>query len=264
MKHTFKKIAYILVTLSFFTVSAFAADANAIMKKVHSQPEAKSMKSEAIMELKSKSGHVNKRRLLMCTRKTSQGTDSYIEFMYPADVKGTKFLTIGNDNGDDDQRLKLAAQSKPRKIGSSDKGAKFMGSDISYYDMESKSYNDYTYKYIGEGSVKYNKDGKVASRKCWIIESYPKDSESPYYKSKSWVSQDDYFVYKTEAYDKDRKNLLKTIYITASQTIKGIIVPRKTIVIVAEDGHRTELKTGNIQVNASISSSIFTIQNLMK
>lgn len=234
-----------------------------IMRKVYDKDSPKTSKSVAIMALKD-GKKINKRKLKMYAKDTEEGNNSFIEFLYPADVKGTKFLTIGNEDGDDDQRLWLPALGKIRKISSSGKGGKFMGSDISYYDMEDRSFDDATYKYIGEDSLTFTKDGKKKSRSCWVVEATPTDEDAPYSKSKLWICKDDYSIYKTEVFDADKKNLLKTLYIPETKTIKGYVIPIKTVVVMAEGGHQTLLFVDKsaLEVNVSIDDDVFNPKNL--
>ena len=129
----------------------------------------------------------------MYTKQGSQGRNSFIEFVEPADVKGTKFLTIAHKNADDEQRLYLPALGKVRKISSSKKDGKFMGSDLFYYDMEDRDYEEFTYNYVGEEVFR--------GMNCYVVESFPKDSSAPYSKMVMWVNKENYFVYKRECYD---------------------------------------------------------------
>jgi hypothetical protein len=63
--------------------------------------------SIATMVIISKSGDKKNRKLEMFTKETAEGTNSFIRFLEPADVKGSTFLTIAYKKGDDDQRLYL-------------------------------------------------------------------------------------------------------------------------------------------------------------
>jgi outer membrane lipoprotein-sorting protein len=244
------------------TLSWADEKADEIMRKHYALPEAQDMQSATIMALREKDGSRTDRKLKMYSKKTKKGTNSFAEFLTPADVKGTKFLTIGDKNGADDQRLWLPDFGKVRKIASSGKNGKFMGSDFTYYDMENRNFADFTFSLLGEDEYAYTKDGKKGKRSCWKILSVPKDKDAPYSKVHVWVSQEDYFGYKMEMYNK-KGAIEKHIYITEVKTFDGVIVPIKTVAANV-NGHKTLLKIEDIQINSGLKNSLFTIKNLEK
>lgn len=249
---------FTIVSLLIGVSIAIFADAKGeeIAKKTYDLKEANDQYSMGTMVLIDKKGEKKLRKVEMYTKKTKVGTNSYIEFLEPADVKGTKFLTIGYDKGDDDQRLYLPALKKVRKISSSQKDGSFMGSDISYYDMEERSFEDSEYKYIKE-EIYNNID-------CFVIESTPKDKSAPYSKQIMWISKNDYFPYKIECYDKKRDTLIKTIVAVETKTIDGVIIRTKMVVDNQKDGTKTLFQLENVKVNIGIKDDIFSVQNLEK
>lgn len=238
-----------------------APDANEIMSKSYLLPKANDMVSTVTMTLK-QSGGVKTRTIKSTMRKTDLGTDSLAEFISPADVAGTKFLTIGNKKEGDNQRLYLPALGKIRKIAASGKSGKFMGSDFSYYDMEEHSQEDFTYTYIKMDQIQAVRNGTNAQISCTVIQSVPKKSDAPYSKSLLWVAQEDYFTYKSEMYDKSGA-LDKTVTIQEVKTIDGILMALKTTA-VSSSGNSTTIQTGNTVINGGVSSDKFSIKYLEK
>lgn len=250
-----KRIAFLFLTM-IFTLSLFAdGKGEEIARKNKDLKKSNDSYSEADMVLIDKKGDQKKRKLIMFSKEGKEGRNSFTEFSEPADVKGTKFLTIAR-KGDDEQRLYLPALKKTRLISSSSKDGKFMGSDLTYYDMEDRDFDDFTYKYI--------KDEKLGDRDCFVIETTPKDKTSPYSRSIMWISKSDYFTYKLEAYDKKDDKLLKTIVFVEVKTIDGVIIPTKTVVENNKEGTKTLLAIGNIKINSGIKDEVFSVQNLEK
>jgi outer membrane lipoprotein-sorting protein len=212
--------------------------------------------SEATMILIDKNGNKKVRKLTMVSKETKTGRNSFTEFLEPADVKGTKFLTLGKTKGDDEQRLYLPALKKTRLISASGKDGKFIGSDLTYYDLEDRDLSDSTYKYL--------KDEDYNGKSCFVLEVTPLDKNSPYSKSVVWVSKDDFFIYKIDCYDKKDNQLLKTIAMVEVKTIDGILIPSKTVVDNKKEGTKTLLQMDNIKLNTGIKDDIFTVQNLEK
>ena len=263
---TFLKLKGILMVLLLIILTGgigFADEkGDRIMNVSKNLKQAKDMQGTIIMVLIDKNNKKNIRQLKMYTRETPQGTDSLTEFLSPADVKGTKFLTIGNKKAGDDQRLWLPELGKVRKIASASKDGKFMGSDLTYYDMENHDFDASQYTYLKDGVLTAKKDNQKKEINCWIIKAVPNDKTAPYSKSEIWISKEDHFVYKSDFWDKKNKKN-KTISIIETQTIDGIIIPIKTYV-ASESGHKTLLQVKDVKINKGIEPSMFSIQYLSK
>ena len=109
--------------------------------------------STSTMTITDRSGVARVRKLKTVSKETPEGTRAYIEFIEPADVNGTKFLTVSKQGAETDQRLYLPALKKVRKISSSSKDAEFLGSDLCYFDMEKRYFEDGTYTLLSESET---------------------------------------------------------------------------------------------------------------
>lgn len=216
----------------------------------------------AQMTITDKSGSKRLRKLEMFTKEGSDGTISFIRFIEPADVNGTKFLTIPHKGGDSDQRIYLPASKKTRKIASSssDKSGEFVQSDLFYYDMESRDFEDYTYTFISENETLA--DPAFAGMKFYKIEMKAKSSSSPYAKTVTWVNQDNYFAYKLDVFDKKDNALWKTITFPKVELIKGVLIPTQTLVVNHKKNSKTSMQMDNIKVNTGLKDDVFSVKNL--
>jgi len=250
-----KKMFFVALTI-LYALSLFADEkGDEIMRKNKALKKPNDVYSEADMVLIDKKGGQKKRKVIMFSKESKEGTNSFSEFQEPADVRGTKFLTIAR-KGDDEQRLYLPALKKTRLISSSSKDGKFMGSDLSYYDMEDRDFEDFSYKYV--------KDEKFGDKDCFVVEAVPNDKTAPYSRSLMWVSKSDYFTYKLETYDKKDDKLFKTIVMVEVKTLDGVIFPTKTVVDNNKEGTKTLLSMSNIKINFGIKDEVFSVQNLEK
>lgn len=240
--------------LVFLGLSLFADEKGyEIAKKNKELKKSIDSYSEAEMTLIDKNGNQKKRKIINYTKEGKEGRNSFVEFLEPADVRGTKFLTIAR-KGDDEQRLWLPALKKTRLIASSSKDAKFMGSDLYYYDMEDRDLDDMEYTYL--------KEDKFQNIDCFVIQAKPKDKNAPYSKTIMWISKSNYFIYKIECYDKKDDKLLKIIVFVEVKDTQGVLTPTKTVVENVKEGTKTLLAITNIKINSGIKDDIFTIQNL--
>ena len=143
---------------------------------------------------------MNRKMVSKTLETATQGDKLLIEFLWPADVKGTKLLTWSYKNKDDDQWLYLPALNDTKRILSSRKSGSFMGSEFSYEDISSNEVDKYTYKFID--------DGQLEGRDVWIYEQYPKDNRSGYSKRIIWMDKQYYQPLQIHYFDK-KQELLK-------------------------------------------------------
>ena len=254
-----KKLLLIIFVFNLLMISmVLSADpkGDEIARKHYDLPEENDSYSQSTMILIDSRGNKKVRKVVMFSKKTDVGTNSMVEFVEPADVKGSKFLTIGYKDGDDDQRLYLPALGKIRKISSSNKDGSFMGSDLNYFDMEDHDYNDYLYKYI--------KEEMYEDRDCFVLEMISKDENAPYSKQLAWIAKENYFIYKIECYSKKNNQLEKTIVFLNVSSIGGILTAKRTVVENILKNHKTLLQIDEKKNNIGVKDSIFSIQNLNK
>ena len=115
-------------------------------------------------------------------------------FDYPADVKGTAFLSYTHATEPDDQWLFLPALKRVKRISSANKSGPFMGSEFAYEDLSSQEIAKYSYRYLRDDTV----DGKSA----FVIERIPQYKHSGYTKQIVWIDKEHYRSLKVEYYDR--------------------------------------------------------------
>lgn len=252
-----RKLKLILLCL-LFTMKIFSdPKGDEIMKKNDSLKKANDSYSLTTMILINSQGDKKVRQLKMYSKEATDGTNSFIEFVEPADVKGTRFLTIGHKKGDDEQRLYLPALGKVRRISSSKKGGSFMGSDLNYFDMEDHDLTDFKYQYL--------RDGNYSTMDCFVVEMIPLQDNAPYSKQIAWINKANYYVYKVECYEKNnQKDPMKTIVFLEVTNYQGVLLPQKMVVDHHFNKHKTLLSMTEQKVNIGLKDSIFSIQNLTK
>ncbi len=230
-----------------------------IAKKNYSLKKANDMTCMVKMILVDKDGNKQVRSINMYTKKGPNGINSFSEFIEPADVKGTKFLTVVEKNGENVQRLYLPALKKVRRIASDNKDGKFMGSDLCYFDMEDHDYEDSNYEFISENEKLSTKE--YADMKFYIIKSISKDTNCPYSYTKIWINMDNYFIYQAIPFDK-KGNHEKTIIMFNVENIQGVMITKKTLIINQKEKHQTLMTMENVKLNTGLKDNIFEVQNL--
>lgn len=256
-----KKILSLAIAFGLLAGAAFAdAKGDEIAAKHFALKKSQDTSATATMTLIDKSGAKKVRKLEMFTKEGSGGKNSFANFLEPADVAGTKFLTLSHKGADSEQRLYLPALKKTRKISSSSKDGEFVNSDLYYYDMEDRALADNSYTLLAEGETLADK--AFAGMKFYKIEMKPVAANSPYAKAVAWVNADNYGIYKMECYDKKDGSLLKTISFVKIELVQGVLIPTQTAIKNHKKGTTTLLQLGNLKVNTGLADDVFSVKNL--
>lgn len=176
-----------------------------------------------------------------------------IWFLEPADDRGVAFLKIEHEEGPDEMRLWLPAFKKVRRISAKQKGDAFMGSDLSYEDMTSRTLDENDYTLLGSDEVE--------GEECYVLEVIPKPVvESTYSRHVTWVSKKELVPLKEESYDRGRR-LIKTKTI-AYVPMKEYLLPRQIYVENVQKGHSTRLTFSQMEVDTGVEDNLFHERNL--
>ncbi len=264
-----KIILIFLIVICFFAVSMqfpVYADqdltSRQIMEKVEEENDTEDSTYLLIMEIRRGSSK-RVRKMKMWMKSDEQGNDrSLIRFIWPAQVKGTGFLTIEHSDRDDDQWLYLPALKKVRRIASSKKSGSFMGSDFSYADMGTGDIDNYSYKLIGSEEI----DGND----CYIIEETPATEkikkDEGYSKKITWVRKDIFCLAQVKFYDR-HGNYLKIMKMSNFKKIEEADVWVAMHVVMTNEqkkGSETVVTYDEIEVNTGIPDEFFTQRYLSK
>ena len=133
------------------------------------------------------------------TEVKGDGDRSRIEFIEPADVRGTRMLTWSHGTKNDDQWLYLPSLKRVKRISSRSKSGSFMGSEFAYEDLGSQEIEKYSYRYL--------KDEQIGARNHWVIEQVPADKKSGYSRQVAWIDQTYRQPTKIDFYDRKGAHL---------------------------------------------------------
>ncbi|MBM3240126.1 outer membrane lipoprotein-sorting protein [Candidatus Poribacteria bacterium] len=250
-KHIGTLIITLFVFLTIFTFASVAAELTGdeiLKKEEENEPESEISVSEMTIVHKSGSKRVR-------TIKAWMKGDDYtlVRFLTPADVEGTGFLSVK-----DDDWLYLPALRKVRRIATKEeKGGSFMGSDFSIEDVGGGSWvEDYNAKLLDTE--------KYEGHDCYVLELVPKKPEEiSYSKLKRWVDKENFYSVKTEYYDK-HGDLLKIMYPSEFEKREGLWMAKRIEMRNVQKESKTIIVMKEIQVNPEIPDSMFTTRELEK
>ena len=254
----FISLAFLMTIQSSFTLAAAAEDKGLTIAKEEKARDRgwQDSQSDMKMVLRSPNGKEHVRRLKIKSLEVlNDGDKSLMVFEEPKDVQGTAFLSFAHVNAADDQWIYLPALKRVKRIASKKKSGSFMGSEFSYEDLSSFEIEKYDFKYLHDEDF----DGK----KCFVVESYPKDEYSGYSKLVSWIDQNEYRVFKIDFYDK-KNSLLKTMIIKDYKKIDGHWRPIVSSMVNHQTGKSTDLVMENIQLKTGLTDEDFSRNNLKR
>jgi hypothetical protein len=174
-----------------------------------------------------------------------------IVFQNPASVAGTRFLTIENTGGNNDQWIFLPSLGKVRRIAASEGSNSFMGTDMSYDDLsvQSRKVEDDVHTFLRQ--EQYN------GTACYVIQSVPKDQSYQYAKMILWIDKTTLVNHKIEMYN-ERGILVKMMESSGFHDVQGFLTPAQIKVSTVTAGTFTIIYTDIIKYDDPIPEGVFT------
>jgi outer membrane lipoprotein-sorting protein len=245
---------YMFFAMSFLTFGLYAQDAASIINASRNRIKADTISTQSRMVITSKNGTTTERTINQYSKDTADGKSRIIiEFLSPASVKGTRFLTIQNKA--DDRWIYLPELNKVRRIAAGEGSNSFMGTDLSFDDISSadREVDKDTHKILKEETL----NGKV----CYVIESTPKDTAYQYSKMISWIEKDNSVTHKLELYDK-KNNLQKVFETIELKDVQGRLSPWVTKMTTIAAGTFTTIYIQKLVYDSNIPEGAFTTNYL--
>ncbi|AEV30015.1 Protein of unknown function (DUF1329) [Sphaerochaeta pleomorpha str. Grapes] len=197
-------------------------------------------------------GSERERRLQTLTLTENGLTKTLTVFLSPSSVKNTRFLTIEKQEGSNDQWIYLPSLGRVKRIAAQEEGGSFMGSDFTYADMGSTTYDDDQAEHILIG------EEMLDGNNCFIVESKPTVS-SEYGKTVTWVDKVTYLPLKVVFYEKDSVSVVKTLIGEDSTKIGTKWVTKTLTMTTAATNHSTRIEILQAKFDIPIDSRFFTI-----
>ncbi len=250
MKKILSLVILILVVL--IGTSSWAMTADEILDEVEARTtEFETQKALAKMTLIDSKGKEETREMVMYAKDEGEDVVSIIvRFLSPADVKGVTLLSL---QGGESMYLYMPAYRKVRRIASSEKNEKFMGTDFTYDELGgSYSREDYDSTLVEENEEVYK------------LELIPRDPESNYSKLLMEVDKEKFYFRRIEFYDKD-DNLWKTLEILeVEEDEDGSITIKKIDLTDLKENHKTVMEMEEIEKNIPLPDNFFSVRTIQR
>ncbi|MDR0463599.1 MAG: outer membrane lipoprotein-sorting protein [Treponema sp.] len=248
-RFTFKALLAVTLLLSG-AVSLYAQNANAIMNSAKNRVTSDTVSSRSRMVITARNGSTTERVIDQYSKDGPNGARTIIVFQQPANVAGTRFLTMDNASGGSDQWIYLPSLGRVRRIASSESGGNFMGTDFSYDDISSMDRD------ISLDTHTLLREEALNGKQCYVIESVPR-SAYQYSKTITWIDKENYLIYKAEMYNQ-RGEVVKIMEMSNFRDVQGRLSPMQTKISTVAAGTSTTIFMEIMRYDDPIPESVFT------
>lgn len=250
-----RKIFLLTLILGLISGSVFAQDAMEIVSSSRNRIKAETTSTRSRMVITARNGSTTERLIDQYSKDGPNGSRTVIVFQQPANVAGTRFLTMQNASGSDDRWIFLSELKRIRRVAASEGSGNFMGTDFSYDDIAATSRKADLDTHTLLREENYN--GTL----CYVIESVPKDSSFQYSRMIQWIAKDTYIILKIELYDR-RNTHIKTVEMSGIQDIQGRQTVTVTKISTIAAGTSTTLTNEITKYDDPIPEGVFTTRFL--
>jgi len=192
---------------------------------------------------------VRTRRIVSKVRRADGETRSLVEFRSPADVAGTKFLSVQTRGERSQQLMYLPAFKKVKQVVGAQRNRSFMGTDFSYADLEGREVEDATWKKLA--------DADISGVSVYVVEGRPKDVGSEAYgKSVLYVHKAHLVPMRIDFFDKaDPTTLAKQFKVRRLEKKDGRWIATDSVMSTEKKQTRTRLQLVKVDFTSELSDA---------
>ena len=241
--------------------SAAPTEAAALMRDVERNASPPDERVRIEMALVDSSGQVRRRTAMYYRRQREPGSledMKLIRFDSPPEMDGSAVLTLENAESADDQWLYLPAYRTSRRIPSSNRSDRYMGTDFSYEDVSDDKIPQFQYSFVGEE--------EIGGRTYRIVEQIPiadeVKNESAYGRKRQWVDPERLIATRIDYFGKDG-TLIKRFEASSPVQIADYWRWEQVTMTDFRIDHRTEIVYRDRAIDTgSVDTSLFTVRYL--
>jgi hypothetical protein len=221
------------------------------MNAVKNRVKSDTLSTRSRLVISAKDGSTSEQLIDQYSKDGPNGARMVIVFQRPANVAGSRFLTMDNTSGGSDRWIFLPGLGKVRRVAASESGGSFMGTDFSYDDISSADRD------IDLDTYTILKEESLNGTECYVIQSVPRDSDYQYSKTITWVDKTNYLIYKSEMYNR-RGVLVKVMEMSNFKDVQGRLTPIQTKIATIAAGTSTTINMDIIKYDDPIPEKVFT------
>ena len=241
----------ILIFLILINSSVWSQSGADIMNSARNRIQMETMSTRSRMVITARNGNTTEMMIDQYSKDGPNGSRAMIVFQRPANVAGTRFLTMDNASGGTDQWIFLPATGRSRRISATESGGSFMGTDFSYSDISlaDRDVSLDTHNLLREEILNGNP--------VYVIESIPRDTSYQYSRVITWIDRNNHLMYKAEMFNR-RNELIKSMEMSDFRDVQGRITPMQTSMATVSAGTSTTIYMEIVRYDDNIPEGVFT------
>ncbi|MGI6609920.1 MAG: outer membrane lipoprotein-sorting protein [Limnochordia bacterium] len=210
------------------------------------------------MTVTSRRGQVKTQQVDLYRSDDGRGTTKQlVVFVAPADVKGTKFLSISSPRQSTQMWLYLPAVGRERVIAGSAVQGKFMGTDFTFEEISGASSFSEEYKPVRQ------RDKSIDGRDCYVLELAPKSTKASYGRLTMAVDKQSRIPLSVEFFDKRKRPIKRLDSKDLRRNSKGEWQPHEVTLADLNTGSTTVLRILSSS-EKPVSEDVFTLRYLRR
>lgn len=175
---------------------------------------------------------------------------SLIRFVSPPSIDGTGLLTKDRSGSESRQWVYLPALGRVRRISSSRKGGRFVGSDFYYEDLRDRPVDKDIHRLIGEEAVR--------GIMCEKLESVPVDRDNSVYSKRiRWIDPKTLIPLRVDFFE-GGKEPTKRLIIRKIKKIQGYDTAVDSVMTDLKSGHKTRIRTEAVTYKRNLPDVLFS------
>lgn len=212
--------------------------------------------AELIMITENARGAQRKSTLKVFMQSDETGDRQFLEYLAPADVRGTKFLSVSEVGQEDQMWIYMPAMGRERRVAAHMTGDSFMDTDFTYDEIGGNFNYDQDYK------VERLADAKEQDVDCYVLDLQAQVDDASYSKIKMWVWQAELVPMKVEFYG-EGDHPIKTLILSDFRIVSTELIPHHVVMENNVKGTKTILDISEVS-QEEVSVDVFSVRNLRR
>lgn len=209
------------------------------------------------LRLRSRGREVQRQRIEVVTKFTDGQLRVLARFTYPPDLRDTALLFIERDGRPDDTFLFLPLLNRVRRVSGAQRSDSFMGTDLSYEDIERRRVEDFTDLRVERGE---HRNESVA-----VVSARPRRSGA-YDRAEFVIALSDAALLETRYFSGSSEEPFKIVRFPrgALHEEAGASIPTSILVENFRKHTETEVSVEDLEINPELDDRLFTTDALMR
>jgi hypothetical protein len=209
------------------------------------------------LRLRSDGREVQRQRIEVVTKMRDGRLQAFARFMAPPDLRDTALLVLEQDGRPDDYFLYLPALGRVRRVSGAQRSDSFMGTDLSYEDLERRRVDDFEDLRLQAGAVADEPVLRVSGR--------PRHAAG-YDRVEFAIASRDAAILETRYYARASGAPFKVIRFPREHLHEeaGFSIPKRIADANLRKGTETEVTVESLEVNPEVDLRLFTTDALLR